>query len=79
MFISQTGKEKEMKYLALVLCLVCLAIAARLTMPLAPESLSFLTADEIANALFARQIGVGIFILLGIGMFLGFYWEMKRR
>jgi len=67
-----------MKYLALVLCFVCLAIAVRLTMPLAPESLSVLTADEIANALFVRQIGVGIFTLLSVGMLLGFYWETKR-
>ena len=66
------------KWLALVLCFLCLVIAARLTMPLAPESLSLLTEGEIANALFSRQIGIGIFILLGIGMFAGFCWEVKR-
>ena len=67
-----------MKYLAFVLCLVYLAIAARLTMPLAPESLSVRTAEEIANTLFVRQIEAGIFALLSAGMFLVFYWGTKR-
>ena len=67
------------KNLALFLCVVCLAIAARLIMPLSPDSLAIMSPEVIANTIFARKVGVGLFILMGIGMFLGFYWETKRR
>ena len=67
------------KYLALFLCLVCLAIAARLTMPLSPDSLENMSPEVIANTLFVRGVGIGLFTLMGVGMFLGFYWETKRR
>lgn len=66
------------KYLALFLCLISLAIAARLLiMPLSPDILAIMSPGEIANTLFARRIGVWVFALLSLCMFLGFYWDLK--
>ena len=67
------------KYLALFLGFACLAISYRLSMPLSPDRLAVMLPEIVANTVLARTVGVHLFALMSAGMFLGFYWETKRR